>query len=182
VKQAAARSFLARHALNPHRSVYVDFEDDPITGQHIYRYGLRYTWDLHLPRVAWIMLNPSFADGVTLDKTMTRVLDFSERFGFGGSDVANLFALISTDPKTLATHADPVGPRNDAAILRAAADAAHVILAYGPGGALGHRDARVGHLLQSMGHKASCLGLTQAGYPKHPLRLAKTTDLVSFPL
>ena len=60
-----------------------------------YRYLLWREWNAKLPRLLWILLNPSTADERVDDPTLRRVLGFSRSYGFGGLEVVNLFALRS---------------------------------------------------------------------------------------
>lgn len=142
-----------------------------------YRYSLTRTWDTALGVCCWVMLNPSTADATKADKTMTQCLNFARAWGYGGLEIVNLFALISTDPKALGSATDPVGPRNNAAILAAVGRAGIVICAWGPPGKLRGRDREVGRLLANV--RTHAVALTKAGFPGHPLYLAK--DLRPFP-
>lgn len=62
-----------------------------------YRYLLYRELDSSLPRILYIMLNPSTASHETEDQTSKQCLYFTKKFGFGSLEVVNLYALISTD-------------------------------------------------------------------------------------
>jgi len=57
-----------------------------------YRYHLWRTWDETRPRLLWVMLNPSTADGETDDPTVRRCIGFSKGWGYGSIEIVNLFA------------------------------------------------------------------------------------------
>lgn len=136
-----------------------------------YRYSLTRAWGAPKPSICWIMLNPSTADAGQDDPTIRRCVGFSQRWGAGALIVVNLFAYRATDPCALLTADDPVGPRNDQEILRAAGSATEVIAAWGRlGQSLRGRDKDVLGLIP---RPVLCLGLTQEGYPRHPLYMPK---------
>ena len=58
------------------------------------RYLLHKEWDTEKPQCAIIMIAPSDADGVSLDRTTLQVLNNSVRLGFGGVYILNLFSTI----------------------------------------------------------------------------------------
>jgi hypothetical protein len=148
-----------------------------------YRYQLSRVWNPELGRVAWIMCNPSTADAEVLDPTVNRCLGFTSRFGFGGFDVVNIFALRSTDPAPLNTHADPIGPQNDNWILEVATrmSTKRVICAWGEvGGKFTERAKDVIEMLRAHGVELWCLGTTKAGHPRHPLYVKGSQELVRF--
>lgn len=152
----------------------------------VYRYTLERVWDIDLPRLLWILLNPSTADAVTDDPTNRRGVGFSKLWGYGSCIFANLNAFRATDPKAMKAAADPVGPLNDSFILREARLADRIVLAWGASGGHRGRDREVLELLagESEMHgpapKLWCLGKTKAGYPKHPLYLKADTKLELF--
>jgi len=117
------------------------------------------------------MLNPSTADEVKLDPTCARARDYAERWGYGALIVTNVFAFRSTDPLQMKAQADPVGPGNDAAILRAAGESALVVCAWGNHGAFLGRSARVLELLEKHRVKLHALRVNAGGEPAHPLYL-----------
>jgi hypothetical protein len=141
-----------------------------------FRYSLTRIWNRIRPTVLFIGLNPSTADAERNDPTIRRGLRFAQDWRFGGLTVCNLFAYRSTDPRALRTVDDPVGPENDAAIRRACALAARVVVAWGIHGRFGGRDEDVLALVP----RPYCLGVTLGGSPKHPLYLAGKTRLRRF--
>ncbi len=157
----------------------------PADGPPEYRYALTRMWGSGLVAV-FMMLNPSTADALTDDATIRRCVRFAQREGCGALAVVNAFALRSTDPAVLATNPDAVGPNNAQvvqAVLAAAVAGGHpVIGAWGADNFL----VRSGHIhtvakwIAEVGADLKCLGTTQAGHPKHPVRLHSDTPLVAY--
>ena len=116
-------------------------------------------------RLAFVGLNPSTARAWTLDPTVFKVARLARRMNLAGLDVFNAFGLVSTDPKGLKEAADPNGPGNDAALRSIAADDV-VLAAWGVHAGLGDRFAKLKELLPAT---LVCLGMTKAGFPRHPL-------------
>ena len=137
----------------------------------VYRYRLWRKWN-DLPPAVFIMLNPSTANEVKNDPTVERCERRARDMGFGGVCVANIFALRSTDPAALYQHADPVGPDNDAAIIKSVAEAGIVVCAWGGHGNLNDRGAAVLALLREAGVVPHYLKLNNDGTPAHPLYVA----------
>lgn len=117
----------------------------------------------------FVMLNPSTATEMQNDPTVERCERRARAWGYGGMDVANIFAYRATDPRVMRAAPDPIGPQNDAAIAAAAREAALVLCAWGSHGAHLGRGPAVAAALSAAGHPLFHLGLTQAGAPKHPL-------------
>lgn len=140
-----------------------------------YRYRLWRHWDASRPRVAFVMLNPSTADARRDDPTIRRCIGFARRWGFGGVEVVNLFALRAPDPRALRVAADPVGPANDRYLRRTLRSVSHIVLAWGT-----DRMARrsSGARLLFSRRRSRCLGLTRSGEPRHPLYLRGDARLV----
>ena len=134
-----------------------------------WRYLLWRRWDASRPVANFLMLNPSTADEVKLDPTCSRARDYAERWGYGALIVTNVFGFMSTDPLLMKKEKDPVGPGNDAAIVRAAKEADLVVCAWGNHGAHQERSKRIGELLK--GHKLHTLRVNANGEPAHPLYL-----------
>jgi hypothetical protein len=142
-----------------------------------YRWWLERVWDPAAPRLLFMGLNPSRADGQRDDPTLRRLLGFAQRWGYGSLEVLNLFARISPSPAALRRVADPVGADTDAWIRRrlAAQPEATLWLGWGNQGAWRDRHRAVGALL--LDRPPWALGLTASGQPRHPLYVAGTVAL-----
>ena len=77
------------------------------------------------PLLNMLMLNPSVADSVRSDPTVTRQIKRASLLGCtGGLIVTNAYDLVSTDPGALKTHSHPLSPYNNSYIADAARHAA----------------------------------------------------------
>lgn len=134
-----------------------------------YRYQLGRTWNPDLPTIGWVMLNPSTADAEQDDPTIRRCIGFARRWDFGGLIVMNLFALRSSDPASLRSHTDPVGPDNDMHLQRLSALTGQIVVAWGTHSMAATRARAVLDLIAREGRDVYCLRVTASGMPKHPL-------------
>lgn len=137
-----------------------------------WRYSLTRVWNPAGGRVLFVMLNPSTATEIQNDPTVERCERRARALGFGAFRVCNIFAFRATDPRVMRAAADPIGPRNDAAILAGADWAGTVICAWGMHGAHLGRGLQAGTLLRATGKPLHHLGLSKAGFPKHPLYIS----------
>jgi len=131
-----------------------------------YRYLLFRRW-ADADSVLFVMLNPSTADAGRDDPTIRRCRRLAAAWGFGGVEIANLFALRATDPRDLARARAPVGTRNDEILADAAVRASAIVVAWGVHGSHRARDRAVVELLGA--RPLFCLGTTLGGAPRHPL-------------
>ena len=150
-----------------------------------YRYLLYREWDPALPKLLYVMLNPSIADETDEDQTSKQCLYFAKTLGYGSFEVVNLYSLISTDPKNLKTSIDPIDPiggtTTDWYILNAASKADKIIVAWGCNHFFNKRDKDVTNLLKKSRYQLFCLGKTTDGHPRHPSRLGhKNCKLIKF--
>jgi len=157
------------------------FNDDSAGAQFsddgIYRFRLWRKWSSK-PRACFCMLNPSTGNETVLDPTLQRCIGFARKWGCGGIDVVNLFAIVSPDPSILRTHPDPVGPGNDEHILDVGIQAKLVVFGWGAFPMAAARAREVASLLAASGVTPWCLGVTKAGQPRHPLYVSGDTTLV----
>jgi hypothetical protein len=154
----------------------------------LYRYRLGRTWDASLPYVNFLMVNPSTADAIEPDPTITRCINFARSWGeqhggpYGGLVVTNLFAFRATDVRELKTAKDAIGRLNDQAIVEAAFGAGLIVCAWGAKAKIPKRYAdRPWRVTRTVlkGFPLRCLGRTKCGSPSHPLMLRG--DLVPEP-
>ena len=92
-----------------------------------YRYLLGRGDNIGVPKITWVMLNPSTADATKDDPTIRRVRDFSTALGFGYFWVVNLYAFRATSPDDMFADAMPVGLENNMWIRYVAARSAMIV-------------------------------------------------------
>jgi hypothetical protein len=141
-----------------------------------YRYSLTRIWDERAPRVLFVMLNPSTATELQNDPTVERCERRARTLGYGAFCVCNIFAYRATDPKKMRAQPDPVGPENDVAIITATNWASDIVCAWGTHGAHLDRGAEVEKIMRAQPKQLTHLGLSIAGYPKHPLYIGYKTQ------
>lgn len=140
-----------------------------------YRYRLWRIWDQTKPAVLFIMHNPSKADEVNSDPTMTRCVNFAKSWGFGGIWIGNLSPYRATNPDDLKCLApDELQPKeNQNHVKEMMSICSMHILAYGnPSRAMLKPD-----LTKYDWHY---LKLTKQGNPYHPLYLKSTLKPLKF--
>lgn len=148
-----------------------------------YRYELVRAWDLTLPPAVFLMLNPSTANAEDDDPTIRKCLGFAGRWNRGRITVVNLFALRSTDPRSLTKHPAPRGPDNwkwiKSASDRCLLYNVPLVLAWG-GSVPRALRPQIHNILHSIDSKVHlrCLGTTKSGDPRHPLMLPYATQLM----
>ena len=127
----------------------------------------------------FLMLNPSTADEVQSDPTVTRAKGFARSWGYGTLWVCNIFALRATQPAVLRQDPEPVGDDNDDHILCSALRADELVCAWGNHGEHLDRGSQVMSMLENRAPvvKLGHLGMTMRNQPKHPLYLRADTPL-----
>ena len=135
-----------------------------LSPEGMYRYRLDRTWGQG-PRVLFVMLNPSTADGTQDDPTLRRCIRFARDWGYGSLTVANLYAYRATAPADLKKAADPVGSECDLYLKRCAGEASLVVAAWG----MHAQPERVKQVRRLLGPEVMALAWTKAGQPRHPL-------------
>lgn len=94
-----------------------------------HRYLLRKEWNDELPEAMVLMLSPSVADTVSVDRTTMLVLENLERLHYGKVSIVNLFSAISGKRTE-----NELDDENLAYISEAAERAESIIYAVGTGG------------------------------------------------
>lgn len=136
------------------------------------------------PTVVAIMVNPSTADAQNDDPTIRRVMGFARANKWGKVIIVNKFALITPYIRELGFKIDPVGPENDHFILESLLEADICVVAWGslaklPPKAAG-RWRSVSAMLNALSVPIRCWGINKDGHPKHPLYLARGSELVEW--
>lgn len=133
--------------------------------------------------IGWIAMNPSQADVDVDDPTVRREIGFSRAWGYDGLVKFNVLSYRATKPADLPNGLVLARPaRNLDVIVRLAPRFDRIVLACGnlpeP-----HRSAfqETLDVLAPLGVPLFHFGKTQFGFPKHPLYLAETTPLLSWP-
>jgi hypothetical protein len=149
-----------------------------------FRWKLVRRWDLR-PMLLVILFNPSTADALVPDPTITLLCHIASWNGYGGIVVANLCPLRSSSPDSAVEMMNTWPDRahvaaNEAFILEEAAKARSILFAWGALAArLGKRAASYAEILEGHiriacpGAAIYCLGKTAEGYPIHPLARGK---------
>lgn len=147
----------------------------------LYRYRLSRIWKDSAYVLPFVMLNPSTADASINDPTIRRCIGFARREGYGGIEVANLYAFRATSPVDLWKAVDPCGPDNEQHLIDIATAAAGygvpLICAWGAHGGKSNRPIM---LMQRAGADLQCIGKTKGGQPRHPLYLKADQPFVPF--
>lgn len=130
-----------------------------------YRYVLGRTWDVALPAVLFICLNPSTAGAHEDDRTSRVCIGYAQLWGFGTLLIGNLFALRSTDPTQLRKVVDPIGPQNNIHLVALHRKALLTVCAWGNLGSFLNRDSTILPTLRN----PHCLVKLKSGRPGHPL-------------
>jgi hypothetical protein len=131
-----------------------------------------------------LMLNPSTADAIKDDPTIRKCIGFSQRWGYGGLEILNLFAYRSTNPKALLDLDDPFGPDNIEHAAQTVESCDRLVCAWGCEStikSLQRKGFNVKQTLQAIEEHnflltINCLGRSPSGNPYHPLMLAYSTE------
>ncbi|RLD38696.1 MAG: hypothetical protein DRI97_13435 [Bacteroidetes bacterium] len=141
-----------------------------------YRFALWRTWDESTPYALIIGLNPSTADEVENDPTISRCINFAKEWGYGGLCMANLFAYRATKPTELLKADYPVGTDNNKWLQELAGAAGIAVAAWGNDGSHLGRSKEVVRLIPKLHY----LKMNLTGEPAHPLYLK--TNLKPVPM
>lgn len=144
-----------------------------------YRFLLWRFWD-ERPRMLFVGLNPSTANELQNDPTVSRWCGFAQAWGYGGFYAANLYPFITPHPEELVAP-DCFHKANYPALQMASGLAVLTVACWGDGIKRidgGHLVA--GHVRETYLIDPMCFGVTKSGNPKHPLYLAGDSELVDF--
>lgn len=140
-----------------------------------YRYRLTRAWDPTKKKATVIMLNPSIADALKVDKTVMNLTNYLIDNNFGSVDIVNLFSYISTDPTELSKSEEEYEIKNNEHISAAIKEAHTVIIAWVRGGNkfVQARKKEIEAMLLPYKDKVKCFKDNQGRKPRHPRDLGK---------
>lgn len=129
-------------------------------------------WNKGLDFCLFIGLNPSIADEVRLDPTVTRCYKYAQRWGYHFLLMANIYSKISTDPKGVDFKFNDPDDRmnNEYEIAQVVKMSDCIVLAWGS-----NADEQItSHWLRlfRLSHpniSLHCFAVNKNGSPKHPL-------------
>lgn len=142
----------------------------------LYRYVLWREWDLGLPYMAVIGLNPSTADEVKNDPTVAKCVRLAKRWNLGALCMLNLFAWRDTDPDKMKAQDQPIGQDNDRWLIECCRGAGLILAAWGNHGQHRGRSGAVRSMLQGQGLTLHALKLNSTMEPQHPLYVREDTQ------
>ena len=149
-----------------------------------HRYTLARIWNSEVSLILFIGLNPSTADELRDDNTVTRLTTFAQNWGYGGFYLVNCYPWIETDSDDLDAR---LMEESDKILNKAKTEnKKHIIRVWNfchtPVFMWGAHEVDPGMVnwLKNRFRGAKCFGHTKDGHPKHPLYLPNETNLVDF--
>lgn len=154
--------------------VYQDGAIFSPTREHRYLLWRQWTSD-HIDKptrgtVTFIGLNPSTADEVVNDPTVTRCVNYAKAWGYDGMFMTNIFAFRATDPTVMKAYDNPIGELNDEALIWAVSRSWMTVCAWGNHGQHLERSSNVKKLLHPY-TGLWYLKMNKSKEPSHPLYL-----------
>ena len=136
------------------------------------RYFLKREWDNSKGLLLYIMLNPSVADEVKDDPTIRRLINFTNKFDYGGFLVGNIFTKITPNPKEI-DRSKGISNKNFEELSKLIKKVDQIVYAWG-------NTVEEPQLLKELVLSPQCFGKNLNGTPKHPLYLPKNSKLITY--
>lgn len=144
-----------------------------------YRYLLTRTWDETKPKATVLMLNPSKANVLKMDKTIMNVMNFLiDSEAYGSLTVVNLFSYVSTDPKMLKHRDADLEAENEDYLDGAFDDSEIIIVAWTRDNYITRKN-EVKVKLQNYQDKIRCFEDAAGNKPRHPRDLGEGWKMVT---
>ena len=131
-----------------------------------FRYSLSRIWENKLPKVLFIMLNPSIANSKKNDPTIRKIISYSKSWGFGGVYVGNIYSNISPYPKDIRLIKFHREKKNIESIKKMKEKTELSVFAWG-------NNEKAPKWLKAIIKNPYYIELSKNGIPKHPLYLKK---------
>lgn len=143
-----------------------------------YRYALWRVWNPVKHLLMQVSLNPSDANELKNDPTITWGIVRADRNDFGGFLMANLYAYVSTNPDNLLNNGNAVGEYTDYYIKEMVKLSATQLCGWGSFKPVIKRCGEVYKMLTN----PYCLGVNANGQPKHPLYIGYDVPMIKYEL
>jgi len=130
-----------------------------------YRYVLWRVWNPTKPWLSYTGLNPSKANAMLDDPTVTVMMARGAREGFGAVWFTNLYGYVSSDPKILLLDLPDFVGENDDYLEAVVGLTQRHLIGWGAFSAAARRSEAVLKIIP----EPYCLGVNKGGQPKHPL-------------
>ena len=144
-----------------------------------YRLQLWRIWDDKLPKIMFIMLNPSYADAHHDDPTIRRCINFAKNWGYGGFYVGNIYPLISTKPKLLLQSLSASHLENKSNLDEMAKKCSRIVCAWGNFQIVKKLGIPKGFFF-NIKDKLHYISISKNKIPKHPLYLKSNLKLKKY--
>ena len=140
-----------------------------------YRYVLWRIWNNNLPKIMFIGLNPSTANGNNDDPTIRKVKKIAYNLKYGGIFMLNLFTYVTAYPKELEGKNFNI-KLADEYLKYYASQSKKIVFAWGSFKQTTKRSKEVINMFPN----AYALHINKDGSPKHPLYVKSDTKLIKY--
>lgn len=124
--------------------------------EKMYRFYLKKVWDQTKPNIAFLLLNPSKADILKSDNTVTNITNFAIDNDYGSIAIVNLFPDRGTDKSCLSYRNSGYDQINDQYIEEALEEAKEFVIAWERGNTRVGRKRAVTKILKKYPEKLKC--------------------------
>lgn len=155
--------------------------DAVFSENQVHRWRLSRSWAPDRGTVCWIAANPSVAGKDYDDPSCTRMIHFTDSFGYGRLILVNVSPYVTTDPKDLPVdRPELLIPKETADWIIGAVDESKIVIAaWGVlKGVMRAWADSVADVLKRHDTQLFCLGTTKDGSPRHPLYVPYSRKLV----
>ncbi len=143
-------------------------------GKH--RYALWRVWSQSKKLLMFCGLNPSTANQIHNDPTITRMMNRAYKEGYGGLLVGNLYSYVSTNPTILIENDNRFNEETDEYLRLMIGLSEKQLCGWGSFIAA---KKRAGEVLKMMA-SPYCVGINSDGQPKHPLYVSYDTPMIKY--
>ena len=142
-----------------------------------HRYWLIRIWDDKLPVMANIGANPSTADEIKNDRTVSKDIGFAQRLCYGGLLKLNVGGFRATKPQDWYQASDPFGPKNTPKDFIRYIEQFNAKIVVAAWGEVIGPFAYAGERIRVAIPELWCFGCTANGSPRHTCRIPYDTPL-----